>query len=269
MTAPRESAFSDVDASIRTGRSDPRRLIEYLDETDAGLAAIKGYIAAAIARAVPGGVVIDLGCGAGHDLSRLAAAGLHPIGVDHSAVMLDHTRRRAASVPPALVRADGERLPLGDASVDAVRVERVLEHVDDPAAVVHEIARVVRPDGTVAVFEPDLDTFTVDTDSDDPRCRDLPRSGLRVRHPAIGRLVPGLLEGSGFRVDDIVTESSFGYSVDTLPIAADAFLARAVETGHVSAAAATEWLAEQRARTAARTFRARWEKVLTVATRVA
>ncbi|MGZ4323688.1 MAG: class I SAM-dependent methyltransferase [Solirubrobacteraceae bacterium] len=45
--------------------------------------------------------------------------------------------------------ADAHRLPLADASVDAVVIQAVLEHVLDPARVVTEIHRVLRPDGLV------------------------------------------------------------------------------------------------------------------------
>lgn len=52
--------------------------------------------------------------------------------------------------------ADAHRIPFSDASVDAVVVQAVLEHVLDPARVVAEIHRVLRPDGLVYAETPFL-----------------------------------------------------------------------------------------------------------------
>jgi SAM-dependent methyltransferase len=74
--------------------------------------------------------------------ASVRALGWTPIGVDVSAGMLRHAQGRLACA-----RADAERLPLGDASVDAAIAMMV--HTDMPAypAVLREVARVVRPGG--------------------------------------------------------------------------------------------------------------------------
>ena len=247
------SHFSDVDNSPAVAR-----LATYLDHTDASLSAFKAYVVAAAARAVPGGVVLDVGCGVGHDLRRLAAAGLQPIGLDLSARFLES----AAACGP-VVQANGERLPFADASFDGVRVERTLQHVADPCAVLAEIARVVRPRGFLAVLEPDNTSARVDSDVA-PDGFLLARH-LRARHPGLGATTPRLVEESGFRVDDVVTEASTGYAFDDLPFDARMILGRAAEEGRVERALVDRWIAEQVARTANGTFRARWDKVLVVA----
>jgi SAM-dependent methyltransferase len=58
--------------------------------------------------------------------------------------------------PSALTHfvADANQIPLADACVDAVCVQAVLEHVVDPASVVAEIARVLKPDGVVYAETP-------------------------------------------------------------------------------------------------------------------
>lgn len=265
------SNFSAVDATV-----DPTPLVRYLEATDAGLAAMKAYMAAAAARALPGeSLVLDVGCGVGFDLARLEAAGLAAIGVDPSAVML--ARAETTSIPPPagaggptpttphrprrLVQADGAHLPFADASLDGCRIERVLQHVEDPAAVVAEVRRVLRPGGFLAVFEPDHTSFRVHSDAGD----DFLWKAMRARHKAIGAELPDLLEAHGFTIDDVVTESSRGFAFDRLPVDAEAVVRRAVIDGKADDAAAWDWLAEQRARTAAGTFRASWTKVLVVA----
>ena len=88
------------------------------------------------------GTCLEIGCGTGARSPRLRALGWTPVGVDLSAGMLARARGR---LPAA--RADAERLPIADASVDAVA--SVLVHTDMPGypAVLREAARVLRPGG--------------------------------------------------------------------------------------------------------------------------
>lgn len=64
-----------------------------------------------------------------------------------------------APVPNTDVVADGHALPFSDASLDAVIVEAVLEHVRDPLGVVGEIERVLKPGGYVCAAVPFLQGF--------------------------------------------------------------------------------------------------------------
>ena len=245
------SDFSAVDRSAR-----PDRLVEYLRSADRGLSAMKRYQAAALARLLPeGALVVDVGCGLGHDVLRLEAEGLVGIGVDTSEVML-------AEAPPEVERrakADGAALPFRTGSLDGCRIERVLQHVEDPAAVVAEVRRVVRRDGgAVTVFEPDYRTMRVPSEVDPTG--DLVARHLRVRHPAIGGEAAGLLERHGFVIDDIVTEHSFGRSLDSFPVDVHAVLGRVADRE-----LADRWLAEQRACEEAGALRYELCKVLTVA----
>jgi SAM-dependent methyltransferase len=252
------SLFADVD-----GSGEARSLIARLDQLDQGLAAMKAYMAAAIARAVPGGLVVDLGCGAGHDVARMAAAGLRALGVDRSAAMLDETRARASG-GTALVRADGAGLPFRDASVDGCRMERVLQHVAEPSLVLAEAARVVRPGGILAVFEPDWTTIRVDP----PLEGDGLASAIAdVRHPDVGGRLVALARAAGFDVDDEVVERSQAGRLAALPWTIDARLSSAVEHGRLDARTAERWVAELHEREQTGTLRVHWSKVLVVATR--
>ena len=79
------------------------------------------------------------------------------VGVDRSADMLAVARSRIAARGLAsrieLHEARAEALPFADASFDALTVTYLLRYVDDPAATLRELARVVRPGGTVAMLE--------------------------------------------------------------------------------------------------------------------
>jgi arsenite methyltransferase len=95
----------------------------------------------------PGAVVVDVGCGTGGSLARLADRfGVRGIGVDPSASLLGAAGADQPSPPrPARVRARAEALPLDDGCADVVLAEYVLSLVPDPAAALAEFVRVLRP----------------------------------------------------------------------------------------------------------------------------
>jgi demethylmenaquinone methyltransferase/2-methoxy-6-polyprenyl-1,4-benzoquinol methylase len=97
-----------------------------------------------------GSVVLDLACGTG-DLGRmLARRGIRAVGLDLSAGML-----AAGQAAGPLIQGDAAALPLAEASVDGVVCGFALRNVDDLAAVLREVARVVRPGGRMALLEVD------------------------------------------------------------------------------------------------------------------
>ncbi|HUZ10275.1 MAG TPA: class I SAM-dependent methyltransferase [Acidimicrobiales bacterium] len=92
--------------------------------------------------------VLDAGCGTGRLLASLAAGGAGAVGVDLSPTMLAVAARRTGA---PLVRGDVGALPFPHAAFDAVVGVAVLEFVGDPAVVVAELCRVVRPGGRVVL----------------------------------------------------------------------------------------------------------------------
>ncbi|MVA76599.1 methyltransferase domain-containing protein [Auraticoccus sp. F435] len=108
-----------------------------------------------LARAVPPSAhrVLDLACGGGAMVRRLASPGRTVVGLDLSAEELDVARRRA---PGSYVRADGVRLPFADGSLDAVTSVLGLLVVQPLDEAVREITRVLRPGGALAVIAPSI-----------------------------------------------------------------------------------------------------------------
>jgi demethylmenaquinone methyltransferase/2-methoxy-6-polyprenyl-1,4-benzoquinol methylase len=79
------------------------------------------------------------------------------VGVDLTSGMLEEGRRRvalaAASRKVRLQEGDARSLPFDDGLFDALTFTYLLRYIEDPPAVLHELARVVKPGGTIAGLE--------------------------------------------------------------------------------------------------------------------
>lgn len=99
-----------------------------------------------------GGTVLDVATGTGLVAERLVARGHRVTGLDQSPDMLAQARRRfCGSVE--LVEASATEIPFAAATFDHLTFTYLLRYVDDPGATLAELARVVRPGGTVASLE--------------------------------------------------------------------------------------------------------------------
>jgi SAM-dependent methyltransferase len=104
-----------------------------------------------------GDSVLDAGCGTGRALAPLrAAVGERGtvLGVDLTPEMLDEAVRAGRLADGRLLLADASRLPLRDAALDAVFAAGLVSHLAGPGSGLRELARVVRPGGTLALFHP-------------------------------------------------------------------------------------------------------------------
>jgi demethylmenaquinone methyltransferase/2-methoxy-6-polyprenyl-1,4-benzoquinol methylase len=99
-----------------------------------------------------GGHVLDVATGTGLVADELMRRGFAVTGLDQSAEMLAVARSRLGG-RATLVSGHAEELPFASASFDHLTFTYLLRYVDDPAAVLAELSRVVRPGGTVAMLE--------------------------------------------------------------------------------------------------------------------
>lgn len=143
----------------------------------------------------PDARVLDVATGtAAVAIELVRRSGCRVVGLDQSAEMLAEARRRvdaaALSDRIELVQGEAEQLTFDDASFDGLTFTYLLRYVTDPLATLRELARVVRPGGTIAMLE-----FGV------PRGLARPAWELWVRIglPAAGMLIsPGWREVGSF-----------------------------------------------------------------------
>jgi SAM-dependent methyltransferase len=152
----------------------------------------------------PGDRVLDVGCGPGDFLPRLAeAVGSHGFvaALDHAPGFLVEARALISSLaintPVECIEGDALALPFPDGTFDSAHTERVLMHLTDPDQALRELRRVVKPGGRVVCVEPDLVGMRIDHEL--PRLAQLLVEGFTetIRFPAMGLELNRRMAGAG------------------------------------------------------------------------
>jgi ubiquinone/menaquinone biosynthesis C-methylase UbiE len=202
MTDKLENAVLDVVVERLETRGAHPRFVEMMDE----------YLdAMAIDSA---GEVLDLGCGTGivaRAIARRPDFSGFVTGVDLSAYLAEAATRLSAEEGLAdLVRfeaGDTQSLGFEDDAFDAIVAHTLLSHVPDPAAVLGEAARLVRPGGAVGVFDGDFSSLSFESENAEDAARDDARLIQSVSNqPRIMRRLPRLARDAGLSI-----ERSFAY----------------------------------------------------------
>ena len=96
--------------------------------------------------------VLLAGVGTGLDLPHLPP-GHRYVGLDLTPAMLRRCRPRCRHLDFQPVQGDVHRLPFADASFDVAVLHLILAVVPEPAACLQEVARVLKPGGTVLILD--------------------------------------------------------------------------------------------------------------------
>ncbi|MEV4264118.1 methyltransferase domain-containing protein [Kribbella sp. NPDC049584] len=168
----------------------------------AGRPAVRTLKAWALDQLAPtaGETAVDVGSGTGEDVVALHELGARAIGVEPSPGLRAEALRRAAGADVEYVDGHAEALPFEDESVDVLRSERVLQHVDDPAAVVKEMARVLRPGGRIVLIDTDWGTAIIHPADPDVLQRMVGYFLHETANPYSGRQLRGLLAEAGLEI---------------------------------------------------------------------
>jgi ubiquinone/menaquinone biosynthesis C-methylase UbiE len=157
--------------------------------------------------------LLEVGCGTGA-LTRFLAnlpEVSQVLGIDPSPVFIAKARELAARVRKlAFQEADGCALPCKDRSFDAVIFHTSLCHIPKPEEALAEALRVLRPGGSLAIFDGDYATTSVAIGNFDPLqcCADAAMDGL-VHDRWLVRKLPVMLRTAGFEAPQ---SRSYGYT---------------------------------------------------------
>ena len=178
------------------------RILDFQDEAPS----IRRLRDWALARAAVrrGERVVDIGSGTGtmcRELAPLVGPEGSVTGVEPNPVLRAVAEERSQGVDATYVDGAAAALPFPDASLDLVWCERVLQHVDDAQAALHEMARVLRPGGRALVLDADHGS---NVESDLPKRVETALQDAflsRVQNPYAARNLPRQAMAAGFTVD--------------------------------------------------------------------
>lgn len=160
-----------------------------------------------------GGLYLDLGCSAGlytRNLANILGDAGEIVGIDISPSMLREAARRArkAGATPSFVRADAASLPFADASMDGAVCGGTLNELGDPARVLKETHRVLKPGARLAV----MGILRAQTPNGRRLQRFLSTGGIQFFAPED---LEGMLDAAGFESDPLITHGAVFFATGT------------------------------------------------------
>jgi ubiquinone/menaquinone biosynthesis C-methylase UbiE len=199
--------------------------------------------------------VLEIGCGTGvvtRFLAQSPGFAGQVVGADQSAALLNRAKTLAAqaglSKRVEYDVEDAHNLSYEDASFDIAIAHTLISHVTDPRQVLSEMARVVRPGGTVVVFDGDYASLTYAcTDESLGKKMDHALAAATFNNRIIMRTLPQLLTDVGLRLDESIAElvseigdGSFFRSF------AETYAPNVKTAGLLTDAEVDKWMAEQK-----------------------
>src|SRR3990172_5643704 len=199
--------------------------------------------------------VLEVGCGTGSIVRLLAQRGDFSgkaFGVDQSSVFIDAARRFAQQEGVAdrteFRIGDAHKLDFSDGEFDVAIAHTLVSHVTEPTTVLREIARVVRPGGTVAIFDGDYASLTYAyVEHALGRQMDAALATATFNNPLVMRDLPRLLPAIGLEIiaawGDAVAEIGTGSYFRSF---AETYAPLVARAGLLPAETVEAWLSAQR-----------------------
>jgi len=155
--------------------------------------------------------VLEIGCGT-EAVTRVLADWPNvseAVGIDPSPVFISKARELAAAASAAFELGDGRSLRFANGDFDAVVMHTTLCHIPQPERVLAEAYRVLRPGGTLTIFDGDYATITVALGESDPLqdCIEAVKTAF-INDLWLVRRLPALLRSVGF---EVLISRSHGY----------------------------------------------------------
>jgi len=198
--------------SHRLSEEDEREMLERISTTDRARAFRKSIYDRLPLDDADG--VLSVGCGPGFETAALVkrvggTGAVH--GLDLNPAVLAAARERCGRACE-FVRADATALPLRHGAYDLAVAVQMLQFLDDPAAALSELCRVVRPGGHVAVTT-GTESGVMHTPTDLlERAREVSREAAGGRGP--GTRLSSLLPAAGLVVEDVLPRAEIRTEID-------------------------------------------------------
>ena len=198
--------------------------------------------------------VLEMGSGTGV-IARLLASTtdrqIHVTGIDQSPILVEAARQFASDEKLedrlAFEVGDAHELQFASGHFDAVIAHTVISHVTDPAAVLKEAYRILKPAGTLVVFDGDYASLTCGYDDVEiGRSVDWALARTVFNNPVVMRHMSRLLAAAGFELTEILSElmSEIGQGSYFLSMA-DTYAPLMAESGLVPKADIDAWVNAQ------------------------
>lgn len=245
QTSSVESGYSNIDNT-----NNPTKYVRRLDKQGASdlWLLIKAQMLSLL-EVSKGDSVIDVGCGTGSDvraIAQIVGESGRAVGVDSSTTMIQEAFRRSEglNLPTEFYVGDAENLGFSDNSFDCCRVERVLQHLQNPQQSLLEIVRVANLGARIVIVEPDYGSIKIEGANPTITSKLIKRRCSHFRSPHIGMQLPLLYKRLGLvkiavTVTQVVNEN---FEDDHEKFLLSKYVEPAVTTGVVSAQECHEWI---------------------------
>jgi ubiquinone/menaquinone biosynthesis C-methylase UbiE len=227
----------------------PGEFIAFLDTAsrNKGIAAMKSRTYELL-DAKPGRRILEVGCGTGDDARQIAEM-IAPTGsliaIDKSEAIICEARRRSRGRNDSIKFAVGDatHLDLESETFDACRIERTLIHIPEPTAAMNEMVRVLDINGKLVAYEPDLETYVIDSSYRELTCRLLKYWYSQLQSGWVARHLPTLFKESGL-ADISIEPRAMIYNFDMVSQSFYGTMERAAEAGVASVDEISGWFAD-------------------------